>query len=64
MQNKNLYHSICYDFQAEQSTRNFLKSTIKYYANNIDKTETITVTWDGIMTQVIKNLYDLLIKKI
>ncbi|XP_050598359.1 tetraspanin-1 isoform X2 [Bombus affinis] len=37
---------------AEQSTRDFLKSTIKYYASSIDKTETITVTWDGIMTQL------------
>ncbi|CAL7948920.1 unnamed protein product [Xylocopa violacea] len=37
---------------AEQTTRDFLKSTIKYYASNIDKSETITVTWDGIMTQL------------
>ncbi|KZC09296.1 Tetraspanin-1, partial [Dufourea novaeangliae] len=37
---------------AEQSTKSFLKSTIKYYASNIDKADTITVAWDGIMTQL------------
>ncbi|XP_017892519.1 tetraspanin-18 isoform X2 [Ceratina calcarata] len=37
---------------AEQTTREFLKSTIKYYASNVDKTETVTVAWDGMMTQL------------
>jgi len=38
--------------------QNFLKSTIKYYAITTDKAETVTVAWDGIMTQVklISNL--------
>ncbi|KAG7199895.1 hypothetical protein KM043_014341 [Ampulex compressa] len=37
---------------AERSTRSFLKSTIRYYAAMADKAETVTVTWDGIMTQL------------
>ncbi|XP_034191961.2 tetraspanin 66E isoform X1 [Osmia lignaria lignaria] len=37
---------------AEKTTQNFLKTTIKYYASNIDKAETVTVAWDGIMTQL------------
>ncbi|XP_076652296.1 tetraspanin 66E isoform X1 [Halictus rubicundus] len=37
---------------AEKSTQSLLKSTIKYYASNIDKTETITVFWDGLMSQL------------
>ncbi|XP_076666005.1 tetraspanin 66E isoform X1 [Andrena cerasifolii] len=37
---------------AEKGTQDFLKSTIKYYASNVDKAETITVAWDGIMTQL------------
>nr|XP_012143279.1 PREDICTED: tetraspanin-1 isoform X1 [Megachile rotundata]XP_012143280.1 PREDICTED: tetraspanin-1 isoform X1 [Megachile rotundata] len=36
----------------EKTTQNFLKSTIKYYASNADNTETVTVAWDGIMTQL------------
>ncbi|CAD1475979.1 unnamed protein product, partial [Heterotrigona itama] len=47
-----MFESRCLLCVAEQGTRNFLKSTIKYYASNIDKTETITVAWDGIMTQL------------
>ncbi|KAI4503323.1 hypothetical protein M0802_001545 [Mischocyttarus mexicanus] len=36
---------------AEKGTQSFLKSTIKYYAANADQTETVTVAWDGIMSQ-------------
>ncbi|XP_020706474.1 tetraspanin-18 isoform X2 [Athalia rosae] len=36
---------------AENETRNFFKSTIKFYASS-DKAETVTVVWDGIMTQL------------
>lgn len=32
--------------------QSFLKSTIKYYATTVDKAETVTVAWDGIMSQV------------
>jgi len=32
--------------------QSFLKSTIKYYATTADKAETVTVAWDGIMSQV------------
>lgn len=38
--------------QAEKGTQDFLKSTIKYYATTADKAETVTVAWDGIMSQV------------
>lgn len=38
--------------QAEKGTQSFLKSTIKYYASTADKAETVTVAWDGIMSQV------------
>ncbi|XP_035743700.1 tetraspanin-1-like isoform X2 [Vespa mandarinia] len=37
---------------AEKGTQSFLKSTIKYYAASVDQTETVTVAWDGIMTQL------------
>ncbi|XP_012271321.1 tetraspanin-1 isoform X1 [Orussus abietinus] len=37
---------------AGEATRDILKSTIKYYAGNADQAETVTVTWDGIMTQL------------
>ncbi|KAH0945731.1 hypothetical protein HN011_011417 [Eciton burchellii] len=37
---------------AERGMQSFLKSTIKYYAVNTDKAETVTVAWDGIMTQL------------
>ncbi|XP_050447155.1 tetraspanin-1 isoform X1 [Cataglyphis hispanica] len=37
---------------AEEGTQNFLKSTIKYYAATADKAETVTVAWDGIMSQL------------
>ncbi|XP_020281465.1 tetraspanin-1 isoform X2 [Pseudomyrmex gracilis] len=40
-----------YKGDAEKGTQNFLKQTIKYYATNADKAETVTVAWDGIMTQ-------------
>ncbi|XP_043274204.1 tetraspanin-18 isoform X2 [Venturia canescens] len=36
----------------EKGTQDFLKSTIKYYAANEQKAETVTVAWDGIMTQM------------
>lgn len=38
--------------QAEKGTQDFLKTTIKYYATSADKAETVTVAWDGIMSQV------------
>ncbi|XP_033322373.1 tetraspanin 66E isoform X2 [Megalopta genalis] len=41
-----------YREQPEKGMQNFLKSTLKYYASNIDKTETVTVAWDGLMTQL------------
>ncbi|XP_070163428.1 tetraspanin-1 isoform X2 [Polyergus mexicanus] len=37
---------------AEEGMQNFLKSTIKYYATTADKAETVTVAWDGIMSQL------------
>nr|XP_012231901.1 PREDICTED: tetraspanin-1 isoform X3 [Linepithema humile] len=37
---------------AEKGTQSFLKSTIKYYATTADKAETVTVAWDGIMSQL------------
>ncbi|XP_015606314.1 tetraspanin-18 isoform X1 [Cephus cinctus] len=37
---------------AEKETQNFLKSTIKHYAASEDRTETVTLAWDGIMTQL------------
>lgn len=37
---------------AERGTQSFLKSTIKYYAHSADQTETVTVAWDGIMSQL------------
>ncbi|XP_011340792.1 tetraspanin-1 isoform X1 [Ooceraea biroi] len=37
---------------AERGMQSFLKSTIKYYATTADKAETVTVAWDGIMTQL------------
>ncbi|XP_066584077.1 tetraspanin-1 isoform X2 [Prorops nasuta] len=37
---------------AERVTQTFLKSTIKYYATSADKAGTVTVAWDGIMTQL------------
>lgn len=38
--------------QAERGTKDFLKTTITYYASNSDKVEAVTVAWDGIMSQV------------
>ncbi|XP_032682227.1 tetraspanin-1 isoform X1 [Odontomachus brunneus] len=35
----------------EKGTQDFLKSTIKYYATTADRAETVTVAWDGIMSQ-------------
>ncbi|XP_011253953.1 tetraspanin-1 isoform X2 [Camponotus floridanus] len=37
---------------AEKGMQSFLKSTIKYYATTADKAETVTVAWDGIMSQL------------
>ncbi|XP_063978296.1 tetraspanin-18 isoform X1 [Diachasmimorpha longicaudata] len=37
---------------AERSTKDFLKSTIKYYNSNEDKTEAVTAAWDGAMIQL------------
>jgi len=39
--------------QIEKGTQDFLKSTIaNYYAATGDKTDTVTVAWDGIMSKV------------
>ncbi|KAK0164403.1 hypothetical protein PV328_003036 [Microctonus aethiopoides] len=37
---------------AERGTKDFLKTTITYYASNSDKVEAVTVAWDGIMSQM------------
>ncbi|KAI4473381.1 hypothetical protein M0802_016149, partial [Mischocyttarus mexicanus] len=46
-----MFESRCLLCTAEKGTQSFLKSTIKYYAANADQTETVTVAWDGIMSQ-------------
>lgn len=39
--------------QVEKEYREFLKSTItKYYATSSDKTETVTLVWDSVMSEV------------
>ncbi|KAK0182493.1 hypothetical protein PV327_000629 [Microctonus hyperodae] len=37
---------------AERGTKDFLKTTITYYASNSEKVEAVTVAWDGIMSQM------------
>lgn len=38
--------------QAEPVIQNALKSTIKYYASPEDQTQTVSLSWDAIMSQV------------
>ncbi|CAD6212678.1 GSCOCG00011040001-RA-CDS [Cotesia congregata] len=50
--------SFSWNSETEQGVRTLLKATMKYYATNEDKTEAVTVAWDGIMNQVIKTNFD------
>ncbi|XP_074104390.1 tetraspanin 66E [Cotesia typhae] len=44
--------SFSWNSETEQGVRTLLKATMKYYATNEDKTEAVTVAWDGIMNQM------------